>query len=356
MSRTKSPSWYLKKIPQEEIAYLLAGREVIAVLREFREDKAIAAAAGEAWSVTERNQRYRDAIKASTKSHILNASKMAPMWDPVLENFMEKCSELFAFTSRLKRQKPTEREVMTLSVNRARLFTQVNMSNELRFALIEAHCDPEKRKAWFHPALLANKAVKQWMFTWNMWSTFEGIVEAILNVILEEIVQVKITKVGKELDEAEAAERAEEIKLFKSKAIEEFGIYRREVKGKYFHNLWFVKYGSTSKDVKVETLWRRAKRYVYRIFIAKERKDATFFPMYPACFRIWNKVDSPTLLKEKFPKDSNHVPCQSKCGSPNHDRVGDFALPVVSGHSKLECALQQVGEKRRESKQYRATF
>jgi hypothetical protein len=82
-SRTKSPSWYSKKIPLEGISYLLAGREVTAVLREFWEDEAIAAAAGEAWSVSERNQRYRDAIKAATKSHILNASKMAPMWDPV---------------------------------------------------------------------------------------------------------------------------------------------------------------------------------------------------------------------------------------------------------------------------------
>src|SRR5450759_5093069 len=104
------------------------------------------------------------------------------------------------------------------------------------------------------------------MFTWNMWSTVEGIAEAILREILSQIREAK-------------SDRYLDI------VMEEFKDYRKQVKDRYFNVMWFVGYGLGVVDVPVEDLRKRAKRYVYRFFVQKEQDDPQYFNLYPACFR-----------------------------------------------------------------------
>ncbi len=55
MARTKTPSWYSKKIPLEGLAYLLAEREVVASLVQFQDEEANAVALGVAALVSTRS-------------------------------------------------------------------------------------------------------------------------------------------------------------------------------------------------------------------------------------------------------------------------------------------------------------
>jgi hypothetical protein len=71
------------------------------------------------------------------------------------------------------------------------LFTVKNMDPQVRMELLEAHCLLEKRTAMYHPSFSSNHPVKQWLYTWNMWSMVEGFAESMLKVMIDKIFEAK---------------------------------------------------------------------------------------------------------------------------------------------------------------------
>jgi hypothetical protein len=147
------------------------------------------------------------------------------------------------------------------------------MDPQLCMDLLKAHCLVEKHKDWFHPPTSQDmdQSVKQWLFTWNMWSMIEGMTEAMLPVIIQEIYEVK--------EQEQEKKQAELMDMFQ--------VYRKEVKTSYFNSVWYNPYGTGTRKVSKEVLWNRAKRYVFRFVNHIEQKKLPYFPLYPGCFWIW---------------------------------------------------------------------
>jgi hypothetical protein len=66
-----------------------------------------------------------------------------------------------------------------------------------------------------------------------------------------------------------------------------FADFHKIVKDKYFDTLWFVQFGKSKKEakdgedkeVKKETLQKRARPFVYRFMMHVEQKNLDFIPM-----------------------------------------------------------------------------
>jgi hypothetical protein len=97
-----------------------------------------------------------------------------------------KCGELYRKTAQRKRLNRDSSTVL-LKIDRARLFTGVNMDPNLRVALVEAHCLPEKRKDWFQPASSNDDPLKQWMLTWNMWAQVKMLAAVMLDNLIDQV-------------------------------------------------------------------------------------------------------------------------------------------------------------------------
>jgi hypothetical protein len=61
------------------------------------------------------------------------------------------------------------------------------MDPNLRVALVEAHCLPEKRKDWFQPASSNDDPLKQWMLTWNMWAQVKMLAAVMLDNLIDQV-------------------------------------------------------------------------------------------------------------------------------------------------------------------------
>jgi hypothetical protein len=148
------------------------------------------------------------------------------------------------------------------------------MDPQLCMDLLEAHYMVEKSKDWFHPPTSQDmdQLVKQWLFTWNMWSMVEGMAEEMLPVIIQEV-----------YEEVEEQEREKK----RAKLMDMFQVYRKDVKTSYFNSVWYNPYGAGTRKVSMEVLQNRAKRYVFRFVNHIEQKKLPYFPLYPGCFQIW---------------------------------------------------------------------
>jgi hypothetical protein len=105
---------------------------------------------------------------------------------PEYGDFIKKCGELYGETAK-RRHLKSDLSTVLLTMDRARLFTNVNMDPNLGMALLEAHCLPEKRKEWFHPALSNDDPLKEWMFTWNMWAQVKILARVMLENLIDQV-------------------------------------------------------------------------------------------------------------------------------------------------------------------------
>jgi hypothetical protein len=96
------------------------------------------------------------------------------------------------------------------------------MDSKLRVKLLKAHCLLELRSAWYHPLSSADNPLKQWLYTWNMWSMVKGFAECMSGVIIDKIFE---------------GEEEEKLKEHKEKALADFSDYKKEVKDKFFDSI-----------------------------------------------------------------------------------------------------------------------
>jgi hypothetical protein len=163
-ARTRTPSWYSAKVPLEAIAYLIALRDVKLAITEVKGQEGRVAESGRPWTKEETESVLADSVKKALVPALTKAQKIAPILNPAYGNFIAKCAEIYAETNKRRKEK-SEGNVLVLNPDRARWFTAVNMDNDLRMALLKAHCLQEKRKEWHHPHGIEEQPVKQWMHT-----------------------------------------------------------------------------------------------------------------------------------------------------------------------------------------------
>lgn len=113
-----------------------------------------------------------------------------------------------------------------------------------------------------------------------MWSTVESIANSLLILCFEEVSKEipmdRLERVG-----------SKDIDGVCEQMVEDFREYYFQVRAKFFRSIWITKPGEKLDSDIVQ--WR-AKRYVYRFFIDRERTDDTYFWSYPLYFVGWAKV------------------------------------------------------------------
>jgi hypothetical protein len=186
MNRTTGGAWHSKKILLDAIAYIMAGNDIKVEVEKFHKEEERAKEAGNPWTPSQRNMYYQELIKKATTASNTIATKVAPLLRPEYGDFIKKCGELYRETAK-KRCLKSDSSTVLLTMDRARLFTNVNMDPNLCVALLDAHCLPKKRKEWFHPALSNDDPLKQWMFTWNMWAKVEMLARVMLDTLIDQV-------------------------------------------------------------------------------------------------------------------------------------------------------------------------
>jgi hypothetical protein len=270
MGRTRTAAWYLKRIPLDAIAYLYAGREVKSILEATERQINLKLDCKEAdFTDAKIEEQLRELVKDVLSLAKSKVSKYVGLMDPKYGNFMDKAAEMHAKMPRRKHN--NEAKLIELTPDRAWLFTAVNMDPQLCMDLLKVHCLVEKRKDWFHPltSLDMDQSVKQWLFTWNMWLMVEGVTEAMLPVIIQEVYE--------EVKEQELEKKQAEL-------MDMFQAYCKEVKTLYLNFVWYNPYGAGARRVSKEVLCNRAKQYVFRFVNHIKQKKLPYFPLYPGCF------------------------------------------------------------------------
>jgi hypothetical protein len=217
-----------------------------------------------------------DLIKKATTACNTIATKVAPLLNPHYGDFIKKCGKLYRKTAQRKRLKSDSSTVL-LTMDCVRLFTRVNMDPNLLVALLEAHCLPEKRKDWFHPASSNNDPLKQWMFTWNMWAQVEMLAAVMLDNLIDQVFakgRINLTI---------------NIRDTKDNLMSKWDNYKNKVKVRFFLTLWYLHYSCDSVP-KIDVLCKSAKRYISRFFMLMEKVDTTAIKIYLACSGCGPKV------------------------------------------------------------------
>jgi hypothetical protein len=297
MNRTTGGAWHSKKILLDAIAYIMAGNDIKVEVEKFHKEEERAKEAGNPWTPSQRNMYYQELIKKATTASNTIATKVAPLLRPEYGDFIKKCGELYRETAK-KRCLKSDSSTVLLTMDRARLFTNVNMDPNLCVALLDAHCLPKKRKEWFHPALSNDDPLKQWMFTWNMWAKVEMLARVMLDTLIDQV-----SGTG-------GLDLTKDIKDTKELLFNEFDKYTQKVKGQFFHSLWYLHYGCDEAP-KIDVICKRAKGYVYRFFMVMEKVDTTVIRVYPACFQLWTKGVQNDKGVWTWLKDSMY-PCKGK--------------------------------------------
>jgi hypothetical protein len=184
LDNLRNTAWYGRSITLNAIAYVMGEREILNLIKEFLAEEQNTIAKGEKWSPDDWKAPITKKIKKMHTPAKIKASKYAPLVDKKFGNFKEECDYLFNETMlrKSKQGKLEEKErpknepnIVVLIADQAHLFTVVNMDSKLSVQLLKAHCLLELRSAWYHPLSSADEPVKQWLYTWNMWSMMGGI-------------------------------------------------------------------------------------------------------------------------------------------------------------------------------------
>jgi len=291
MAKTRKGSWYTKKMPLDALIYILCESNIKSGEEALRQQSV---EAGDAWSKEFKSQKHKEMLSQATKEWKVDVGKLASLLNPTYGAFMEKAAEMFTLTERLKKEKV--KDTVLCNPDRARLFTGVTyLDADLRILLLEAHCNPELRKQFFHPSSCEDMALKQWMHTWHIWSTVEGIAVALLTSIFKEI-EVSLPEERIALSADKTAE------CILEEAVQAFRVYADEVKEMFFNIIWFDEYGSKEDLTAVNQ--RRAKRFLYRFFMEKEAMEPGYFWIYPAAFHKWTTVELRADGSLTYPKFS----------------------------------------------------
>src|SRR5450759_5651670 len=141
-------------------------------------------------------------------------------------DFMEKAAEMFSLTEKLKKEKV--RDTVLCNPDRARLFTGVTyLDHDLRILLLEAHCNPDLQKQYYHPSSFEDNAIKQWMHTWHIWTTLEDMAIALLTSIFREIeLSLPEERVQKSMDKT--------VESVLDDSVQGFQVYAESAKEKLF--------------------------------------------------------------------------------------------------------------------------
>lgn len=278
MANVKNKTWYSKQMSLDALTYILCSANIVAGLKDLRIRELEAAQMGIALGEADRKRLHEEMFSAQLKEWSTKSSKLAAVLNPEYGNFVKTCANLQEFCEREKRE---GRQTLGCGLDRACLYTAVSSVDPvLRCQLIEAQLKPDLRKAWFHPQVYSDNETKQWCHTWSMWATVESISLNVLLACFDEILEdIPLERFeGVETRDADGV---------RDQMVEDFKEFCFQVRTKFFRSVWITKLGE-KLDFKV--LRRRAKRYVYRFFVDRERVNSKYFWSYPLCFTGWAKV------------------------------------------------------------------
>ena len=158
---TRGKHWYGDKITLEAAAMVFCGIELKNDCDAYDSQIQSRRDAGEVIS----KETYVQGLEAVAEKYLKSArtfvNKCGPLLNPSFEGFFLKCSELYSYTSKRKKEYPNQ---VVLTINHARLFTGfTTMDANLRKHLMEVHCKSELHKSHYHPDSNNDAPIKQWL-------------------------------------------------------------------------------------------------------------------------------------------------------------------------------------------------
>lgn len=127
-----------------------------------------------------------------------------------------------------EREKPVG--MLTLGLDKARIYVNVSMDTWLRKELLVAQCKPELRKQYYHPNGISKEGTKIWLSKWVIWNMMETSAVSILVTIMEQL-----------HPEVKELNPSDEVKALMVGVHKLFMDYVTKVRHKYFMMIWALK-------------------------------------------------------------------------------------------------------------------
>jgi hypothetical protein len=102
---TRIPSWYSAKVPLDAIAYLIALRDVKIAIQDVTAQGKRMEKNGKPWTKEQMEAKLAEAVKRALGPATTKATKSLPALNPAYGNLIGKCSQLYAQTTKWKREK-----------------------------------------------------------------------------------------------------------------------------------------------------------------------------------------------------------------------------------------------------------